>query len=216
LKYEIKGKTPHIWVDETKIRQVVMNFIDNALYYTTEGGVTVSLEHDKTEVTFEVKDTGIGVPKEQQKNLFTKFYRADNARHVRPDGTGLGIYLAKRVMDDHGGTVIFHSAEGKGSTFGFKIPIKSKLKIKRASAPAPFATPPVGELAAGIGVAPETIEENTAVKLEPEMSTKPDLDIAKAAGIEAPLPDSSDAVDIAKEAEHQRESVSASSDAKNS
>jgi signal transduction histidine kinase len=216
LKYEISGKTPHIWADETKIRQVVMNFIDNALYYTTEGGVKVTLDHDKTDVIFKVEDTGIGVPKEQQKNLFTKFYRADNARHVRPDGTGLGIYLAKRVMDDHCGTVLFHSVEGKGSTFGFKIPIKSKLKIKRASAPAPSqtTTPPVGELAAGIGVPPEALEATTQ-KPVPEIPNGPDIDIAKAAGIEPPLPDSSDAEDIKKTAEHQRESVNAASDAKN-
>jgi signal transduction histidine kinase/MFS family permease len=203
LKYEKKGhgKIPHIQADETKIRQVVMNFIDNALYYTTEGGVTVTLEADSKDVTFTVKDTGIGVPKEAQKNLFTKFYRADNARHVRPDGTGLGIYLAKRVIDDHGGEIIFHSKIGEGSTFGFKFPIKSKLKMKRVSAPAPTAagTPAIGELAAGIGVAPEALEA-TKLKVEPEIA-KDNIDIAKAAGVEAPLPDSPDAKDMAKEAE---------------
>lgn len=161
FKYEKKGKIPHIWADETKIRQVVMNFMDNAIYYTTKGTVTVSLKADKTHVIYEVIDTGIGVPKSQQKNLFTKFYRADNARHVRPDGTGLGIYLAKRVMDDHCGELIFHSTEGKGSTFGFKIPIHSKLKMKRVSAPNPGsapAGPALGELAAGIGVPAESLE----------------------------------------------------------
>jgi len=164
LKFEKKGKIPKIWADETKIRQVVMNFIDNALYYTTSGGVTVTLSADAKNVQLEVSDTGIGVPKVQQSNLFTKFYRADNARHVRPDGTGLGIYLAKRVIADHGGEVIFHSQEGKGSTFGFKFPIKSNLKIKRVSAPAPAAgdssanTPPIGELAAGVGVPAEAFK----------------------------------------------------------
>jgi signal transduction histidine kinase len=203
LKYEKKGrgKIPHIQADETKIRQVVMNFIDNALYYTTEGGVTVTLEADSKDVIFNVKDTGIGVPKEAQKNLFTKFYRADNARHVRPDGTGLGIYLAKRVIDDHGGEIIFHSKMGEGSTFGFKFPLKSKLKMKRVSAPAPTAagTPAIGELAAGIGVAPEALEA-TKLKVQPEIANDK-IDIAKAAGVEAPLPDSPDAKDMAKEAE---------------
>jgi signal transduction histidine kinase len=196
LKFElkIKGKIPHIWVDETKIRQVVMNFMDNALYYTTQGTVTVHLSADKKKVTFEVQDTGIGVPKNQQKNLFTKFYRADNARHVRPDGTGLGIYLAKRVMDDHNGELIFHSVEGKGSTFGFKMPIKSELKIKRISAPQPGShktTPGIGELAAGVGVPVETLEATQAV------------------GIEHPLADSPDAEELAKTAKEQRESLEA-------
>jgi signal transduction histidine kinase len=196
LKFElkIKGKIPHIWVDETKIRQVVMNFMDNALYYTTQGTVTVHLSADKKKVTFEVQDTGIGVPKNQQKNLFTKFYRADNARHVRPDGTGLGIYLAKRVMDDHNGELIFHSVEGKGSTFGFKMPIKSELKIKRISAPQPGShktTPGIGELAAGVGVPVETLKATQAV------------------GIEHPLADSPDAEELAKTAKEQRESLEA-------
>lgn len=187
LKFELKvvGKIPKVWVDETKIRQVVMNFTDNALYYTTAGSVTVHLKADKKNIIFEVSDTGIGVPKNQQKNLFTKFYRADNARHVRPDGTGLGIYLAKRVMDDHGGELIFHSVEGKGSTFGFKLPIKSKLKMKRVSAPEPAnrsSNSGIGELAAGVGVPVETLEAT------------------QAAGIEAPLPDSSDKKDLDKAA----------------
>jgi signal transduction histidine kinase len=189
-----KGKIPKVWVDETKIRQVLMNFMDNALYYTTQGTVTVNLSADKKNVIFEVHDTGIGVPKNQQKNLFTKFYRADNARHVRPDGTGLGIYLAKRVMDDHGGELIFNSVEGKGSTFGFRLPIKSNLKIKRVSAPQPAShtnNPGIGELAAGVGVPVETLEATQAV------------------GIEPPLADSPDAKELEKTAKEQKVSLEA-------
>lgn len=194
LTLKVKGKTPRVTVDETKIRQVMMNFIDNAVYYTTEGSVTVTLEHDKKDVIFKVTDTGIGVPKEAQKNLFTKFYRADNARHVRPDGTGLGIYLAKRVMDDHHGELIFHSEEGKGSVFGFKLPIKSKITMQPASAPAPTGQavgPAIGELAAGIGVNPKTLEA-TQVQNGPTVTPSSaiangDVIASKAAGIEPPL-----------------------------
>lgn len=163
LEIDIKGKIPKVYVDEIKIRQVVMNFADNAIYYTNTGSVVVSLENDKKSIIYKVKDTGIGVPKLQQKNLFSKFFRADNARHVRPDGTGLGIYLAKKVIDDHGGKMIFSSSEGKGSTFGFEIPIKSKLKTKRVSAPSPVlrsVRPEIGELAAGTGTSPATIKES--------------------------------------------------------
>lgn len=123
LKVEKKGKIPHIWADETKIRQVVMNFLDNAIYYTNTGGVTVVLGHDKNNLVYEVHDTGIGVPETQIPHLFEKFFRADNARTARPDGTGLGIYLAKRVIEDHGGEIIFHTTVGKGSVFGFKMPV---------------------------------------------------------------------------------------------
>jgi signal transduction histidine kinase len=115
---------PLVEIDENKTRQVIMNFIDNAIYYTQVGGVTVVLQQAGTRVRFEVRDTGIGVPAEARKKLFTKFYRAGNAQTVRPDGTGLGLYLAKRVVEDQGGTIIFESVEGEGSTFGFELPYK--------------------------------------------------------------------------------------------
>ncbi|HET7630105.1 MAG TPA: sensor histidine kinase, partial [Candidatus Saccharimonadales bacterium] len=71
-------------------------------------------------------DDGIGVPKHEQHHLFTKFYRAGNAKKARPDGTGLGLFMAKKVIVAQGGTLIFNSEEGKGSTFGFSF-AKSKV-----------------------------------------------------------------------------------------
>lgn len=113
-------------LDEDKTRQVLMNFIDNAIFYTKQGSVTVSLAQDENEVTFKVVDTGIGVPESVKEKMFTKFYRADNAKVARPDGTGLGLFLAKKVVEDQGGKLIFESQEGKGSTFGFILPNKVK------------------------------------------------------------------------------------------
>jgi signal transduction histidine kinase len=157
LKVEKKGKVPHIWADETKIRQVIMNFMDNAIYYTNTGGVTVMLKHDKKDFIYEVHDTGIGVPRAQLEHLFEKFFRADNARTARPDGTGLGIYLAKRVVEDHGGEIIFDSVEGKGSMFGFRFPLKKKADIRPTSAPQPRAIPPTSVMP----MATEIAEQNT-------------------------------------------------------
>lgn len=111
-------------IDENKLRQVVMNFIDNALFYSHDNSVIdVVLTKKDGHVIVKVKDSGIGVPKAEQSQLFTKFYRASNARKQRPDGTGVGIFLAKKVVTDHGGDVLFESVEGKGSTFGFTLPI---------------------------------------------------------------------------------------------
>jgi len=125
--YKPPRKFPVMDIDEGKIRQVVMNFADNAIYYSHEGGViTISLSVDKNDILFTVKDTGIGVPKHEREQLFSKFYRASNARVQRPDGTGVGIYLAKKVIDAHGGKVVFESVEGKGSTFGFRLPLQTK------------------------------------------------------------------------------------------
>lgn len=121
-----KKKIPEFPLDINKTRQVIMNFIDNAIYYTPKGSIDVSLKLLNEEVELRVKDTGIGVPKQAQKRLFSKFYRAPNAMTLRPDGTGLGLYLARRVIEDQNGTIIFESEEGKGSTFGFRLPLNSK------------------------------------------------------------------------------------------
>lgn len=117
-------------IDENKIRQVIMNFIDNALFYSHDDStITVELTKTNDNVELRVKDNGIGVPKGEQSQLFTKFYRASNARKQRPDGTGVGIFLAKKVITEHGGNVLFESVEGKGSTFGFTLPIE-KLRVE--------------------------------------------------------------------------------------
>ncbi len=101
-----------------------MNFCDNAIYYSREEGtIAVSLKKVDGFVELKVTDNGIGVPKDEQAKLFNKFFRATNARSARPDGTGVGLFLAKKVIDEHGGTVLFESKEGKGSTFGFRLPL---------------------------------------------------------------------------------------------
>ena len=128
--YKKPRSFPKLQLDESKIRQVVMNFADNAIYYSKEGGtITISLKADKKNITYTVKDKGIGVPLEEQEHLFHKFFRATNARKQRPDGTGVGLFLAKRVIDSHHGELIFESKEGRGSTFGFSLPI-AKLRVR--------------------------------------------------------------------------------------
>lgn len=125
IKTTIDKSIPRMHLDVEKLRQVVLNFIDNAIYYSKPGStVHIKLKKDKHYVTFIVKDTGIGVPKSEQPQLFGRFFRATNARQRRPDGTGVGLFLAKKVVLLHGGQIIFESEEGKGSTFGFRLPIK--------------------------------------------------------------------------------------------
>ena len=127
LEYEKPKEFPVLNLDETKIRQVIMNFADNAIYYTPSGGhIKVAVTDTGKSVEFTVTDDGIGVPKSEQHNLFNKFYRAGNAKKARPDGTGLGLFMAKKVVIAQGGNIIFKTAEGKGSTFGFSFE-KKKL-----------------------------------------------------------------------------------------
>lgn len=135
LIYHKPAKFPTLNLDETKVRQVVMNFIDNAIFYTPSGGsVTVDLGTSDESVQFTVSDTGIGIPASVQHHLFSKFYRADNARKMRPDGTGLGLFMAKKVITTQGGAIIFRSTEGKGSTFGFSFPRRA-LEVKNKPTP---------------------------------------------------------------------------------
>ena len=122
--YKAPKNFPVLQLDDSKIRQVIMNYADNAMFYSPEGSkINVSLEAKGKKVIFKVKDKGIGVPKSEQAQLFSKFYRASNARKQRPDGTGVGLFLAKKVIDEHNGQILFESSEGKGSTFGFEIPL---------------------------------------------------------------------------------------------
>ena len=134
LRLTVSSKQPLcVNGDADKIRQVMMNFIDNAIYYSREKGtIIINLERVKNEVAFTVVDTGIGVPEEEQSKLFTKFFRAKNARKQRPDGTGVGLFLARKVISAHGGTILFSSKEGRGSTFGFTLPLQD---IKRSAVP---------------------------------------------------------------------------------
>jgi len=123
-------KIPFIMLDEDKIRQVVMNFLDNALYYSKEGTVIeINLYRDIDDVVLTVKDYGIGVPDGEQENIFNKFFRATNAKKHRPDGTGIGLYLSKKIVTAHGGSMIFSSTESEGSVFGFRLPF-NKLRVE--------------------------------------------------------------------------------------
>lgn len=146
LTYQKPKHFPELMLDETKTRQVIMNFVDNAIYYTPSGGhINVRLVDNPMSVELRVEDNGIGVPKSEQPHLFTKFYRAGNARKARPDGTGLGLFMAKKVIVAQSGSIIFESHENKGSTFGFllskhKLAVPAAAKLK--SEPSPAAVKP--------------------------------------------------------------------------
>lgn len=125
LNFNSDSDSIQMRVDFGKLSQIIMNLIDNAIYYSKPGGVVnVSINQTKDKVEFMVEDSGIGVPESEQSGLFTKFYRATNARKQRPDGTGVGLYLAKKVALAHKGDVVFKDNKGKGSTFGFWLPKK--------------------------------------------------------------------------------------------
>jgi signal transduction histidine kinase len=123
LTYHIDQNIKDVNVDGPRLRQVVVNMLDNAIRYTPKGGrIYVELFTERGRLNFKVKDSGIGIPKSEQPRLFSKMFRATNAKSIRPDGTGLGLYLARKIVLGHGGHVIFTTDQGHGSVFGFEVP----------------------------------------------------------------------------------------------
>lgn len=124
IKKEYDHNISPINVDPKLTRTVFQNIITNAVKYTSkEGEIKVSLFQKDNEIIFSVSDAGCGIPKEQQQKIFQKLFRADNARSIDPDGTGLGLYIAKSVIEQSGGKIWFESEENKGSTFYISIPL---------------------------------------------------------------------------------------------
>ncbi len=114
---------PTIHADASLVRVVFQNLITNAVKYTPEGGtIEVSLVWRVDHVEVIVTDTGYGIPKEQQPMIFSKMFRADNVRNKVLEGTGLGLYAAKAIVEQAGGKIWFESEEGKGTTFHVTIP----------------------------------------------------------------------------------------------
>jgi len=121
-------KLPLILIDVEKIRLAIQNLLDNAVRYSRPGGeVTISLRYGKKEIELSIKDTGVGIPKDQQGRVFTKFFRAANVMRMETEGTGLGLFIAKNIIEAHGGKIWFESEEGKGSTFYFTLLLEKKL-----------------------------------------------------------------------------------------
>ena len=139
-------KLPEIHIDPGLMKQVVHNLLTNAVRYSPEGGceivVTLGLTEDQrkgsaSEISVQdqrqrsaalisVKDNGIGIPKENQHKVFDKFFRTATAKEKEKGGTGLGLYLAKMIVEDHGGKIWFESAgEGQGTTFYVIIPLRT-------------------------------------------------------------------------------------------
>jgi signal transduction histidine kinase len=133
LRFEFqKSKTeiPKLELDPEKISLVFQNLLDNAVHYTKTGGlVKISIDclKNKKEILISVKDTGIGISKAQQKRVFTRFFRGTNAIKTETQGTGLGLFIAKNIVEAHGGRIWFESKENKGTTFYFTLPVKEEF-----------------------------------------------------------------------------------------
>ena len=116
---------PVISADQVKLRNALQNLVDNAIKYTIGGGdVTIKLRSDKDVLHLTISDTGIGIPVSEQSKVFGKFFRAKNAVRQQTDGSGLGLFIVKKIIEKHNGEIRFESKEGKGTTFFITIPGK--------------------------------------------------------------------------------------------
>lgn len=130
VKEEYSENLPWMETDPKLVRIVFQNLLSNAVKYTPEKGVIqISLSHERPEeVLLTVADTGYGIPLKDQAKIFTKMFRADNAKEADPDGTGLGLYIVKLVLDEMGGRIWFTSAENQGTTFYVILPVMGKFQ----------------------------------------------------------------------------------------
>lgn len=111
-------------IDREKIKVVIQNLIDNAIKYNNPGGqINVSTQKSEEMIEVAVLDTGIGIPEKDQKRIFQKSVRTENAKKKGVMGTGLGLYISRNLVEKHGGKIWFESEENKGSTFYFTVPI---------------------------------------------------------------------------------------------
>jgi signal transduction histidine kinase len=117
-------KLAPVKIDVEKASLAISNLIENAMKYTPAGGnIAVEVAQDGSNIMVSVKDTGMGILKDQQNRIFTKYFRGSNALKMETEGTGLGLFITKNVVETHGGKIWFVSEEGKGTTFFFTLPV---------------------------------------------------------------------------------------------
>ena len=132
LSFESPSSLPSVWADEDRLRQVVLNLINNAFKFTPAGGrITLRAKEGGANLVVEVQDTGRGISKEEQERLFEPYHRLESeVGHL--SGLGLGLSLSKMLVELHSGKIWVKSQKGKGSTFGFSIPLETTAQREKS------------------------------------------------------------------------------------
>jgi PAS domain S-box-containing protein len=129
IDFQCEENLPEIKADQKLIRIIFQNLLSNAVKYTPDGGkIGVSLSKEEKYLLLKVSDTGYGIPSNQQDKTFTKLFRADNVKAKDTEGTGLGLYIIKQIVDNSGGQISFESEEDKGTTFFVRLPLTGMKK----------------------------------------------------------------------------------------
>ena len=124
VKLSVDKGLPPVQGNPDRLIQVLTNLLSNAHKYTPEGGrITITTTAEGDSLRIEVKDTGIGMTADEQKGLFTKFYRADNEETRTVPGTGLGLWITRSIVEMHGGEIKIESRKGQGTQVSFSLPV---------------------------------------------------------------------------------------------
>jgi signal transduction histidine kinase len=125
IKCSFQDNIPKIFGDQEQIKGVIETLLDNAIKYSKKEKslVEIKIGKKKKEIYFEIKDEGIGIPQSDQKRIFEKFFRASNVSKSEIPGTGLGLFIAKSIIERSGGKIYLNSEEGKGTTVSFTLPL---------------------------------------------------------------------------------------------
>jgi len=129
LKVTINPGLSPIYGDKERLSRVVANLLNNAVRFTSAGGISITAEEKDKDILIQVSDTGIGISKEDQAKLFKPFGRATQ----QYDGMGLGLYICKTIVDHHGGNTWVESVPGEGSTFYFTLPVATEAEVSTQS-----------------------------------------------------------------------------------
>jgi signal transduction histidine kinase len=123
LQSDLPAELPRVNGDPDRVRQILGNLLDNAFAYTPENGrITVTLNQVGDEVQVDVRDNGIGIPSEDQQRVFERFYRGEKSRSRATGGAGLGLAIAKGIVELHGGSIGIQSQPGAGTEIWLRLP----------------------------------------------------------------------------------------------
>lgn len=124
ISLSVKGDIPFLFIDPTRVQQVVTNLVYNAIRYTKgKGDLRITIERDRNKIIFACADDGVGILGKEKNKIFTKFYRSPRVVALATDGSGLGLFISKAIIEQSGGTIWFTSRPGRGTTFYFTLPV---------------------------------------------------------------------------------------------
>jgi two-component system phosphate regulon sensor histidine kinase PhoR len=124
IKLNVEDNLPPVYMVKQQIEQVIINLLDNAIKYTPEGGnINIEVKKSGDKMFFSIQDSGIGIPEEDKKRIFERFYRVDKARSRSMGGTGIGLSIVRNIIKQHSSEISVESEEGKGSKFTFYLKI---------------------------------------------------------------------------------------------